>query len=407
MVTITMQNGTKLDENNGAIWAFRFDGQINFEDGQVKAYTESPLSSSSDSVIIMLQLNKGLINPARVVDKSFEDVKAKALEGSDYNNDTGTDDTGTDDGSTELSGEAPGVFDIILGIAIAIFPFAIIIYFWVQRGKPKRSVRTLYKNADYFREAPIAGNLEATFSLARGFSQTKEDGNLIGAAFLKLINAGCLAPINEKTVGFFGKEKESISLRLVHPPELTGITVNMLYDLLVIASSSDQILQERELENYCTRNHAAIMRIIEAAKQDGENTLVQIDSYDNTKKGRPLGLSERGKKLLLDIMGFKKYLLEFSMIGERSIAESIIWQDYLTFATLLGIADKVIEQFEQVYPNATQYSENAHYYYFLAHRYTKSSYYAAQAARSAGSGGHSSFGGGGGFSGGGSGGGTR
>ncbi|HEY5587246.1 MAG TPA: DUF2207 domain-containing protein [Ruminiclostridium sp.] len=411
---ITMQDGTKLDANNGGIWAFGFDGQINFENGQVVAYTKSPLSSSSDSVIIMLQLNKGLINPTRVLDESFEEVKAKALEGSDYDHSTDTvTDTDTDMGgnSPVLPEEEIGVFAYIISFVIFAFifalPFVVIFYFIARRVKAKKEIRTLYNNADYFREAPIAGNVEATFVLAAAFDKKNDDGNLIGAAFLKLINAGCLEPMNEKTIGLFGKEKESISLKLVQPPQFVGVTANMLYDLLVLASSSDQILQERELENYCRRNHTAITRIIDTAKQDGRNTLVQINCYDYSKKAKPLGLSERGKKLLLNIIGFKKYLLEFSLIDERSIAESIIWQDYLTFATLLGIADKVIEQFEKVYPSASQYSENAHYYYLLAHRYTKASYEVAQTARSAGSGGSSSFGGGGGFSGGGSGGGTR
>lgn len=213
--------------------------------------------------------------------------------------------------------------------------------------------------------------------------------------------------MNEKSAGWFGIEKESVSLRLVHPPKFTGITTKMLYDLLVRVSGSDQILQQRELEKYCKTNHNALLGIIEAAKQDGIDTLTQIDSYDVSKKAKPLGLSQRGESLLLNIMGFKKFLLEFSLIGERSIAESIIWQDYLTFAMLLGIANKAIEQFEKVYPEATQYSENAQHYYLLAHSYTQSSYQVAQAARSAGRGGRSSFGGGGGFSGGGFGGGTR
>ncbi|MDD2620907.1 MAG: DUF2207 domain-containing protein, partial [Syntrophomonadaceae bacterium] len=255
-----------------------------------------------------------------------------------------------------------------------------------------------------------AGNLEATYVLAEKFGQAVDDGNLIGAAFLKLINAGCLEPMSEKSIGMFGKEKENISMRLVHTPEFTGVTANMLYELLILASSNDQILQERELETYCTRKKSAIDDILDAAKKDGESTLFEIDSFDESKEAKPLGLSERGKNLLLNIMGFKKYLLDFSLIGERSIAESIIWQDYLIFATLVGIADRVIEQFEKVYPDSTEYSENGHYYYLLAHSFTKASYNAAktaQAVRSGGGGGVSSMFGGGGFSGGGGGGGTR
>lgn len=401
-VKIIMQEGIKLDANNCGIWAFGFDGQINFENGQVVAYTEKPLSSDTDSVILMLQMNKGLINPERTVGQSFETVKARAFEGSDYDHNTGTDNS-----SSVLPEEEYGPYDLTVGAITLTLPVVVIIYFLARGGKRKRKLLAFYKNADYFREAPVAGNLEAAFGLAEDFSQTDDDGNLIGAAFLKLINTGCLEPLSEKTVGLFGKEKENISLKLVYPPEFTGVTANMLYDLLVLASSSDQILQERELENYCSKNHTSIMQIIKAAKQDGKNTLVQIDCYDASKEAKPLGLSQRGEKLLLDIMGFKKYLLDFSLIGERSIPESIIWQDYLTFATLLGIADRAIEQFEKIYPDATAYSENAHYYYLLANRYRKASYETAQAARSAGSGGRSSFGGGGGFRGGGHGGGTR
>ena len=398
-VKIVMQDGIKLDANNAGIWAFGFDGQINFEDGNVVAYTESPLSSSSDSVIIMLQLNKGLINPTRLVDESFEEVKAEAIKGSDY--DSGT---AEDEGSpltTEEESES-----MFIGFVIMALPIVGVIYLLARKGKYEKKLKALYEGANYFREVPIAGDLEATFVLAKEFDQTDDDGDLIGAAFLKLINEGCLEPMNEKTVGFFGKEKESISLRLVHPPQSEGVTVKMLYDLLVLASGDEQILQELELEKYCKKNHKDMLGIIEAAEQAGKNTLMQIESYDTSKEAKPLGLSQHGEDLISNIMGFKKYLLEFSLIGERSIAESIIWQDYLTFATVLGIADKALEQFANVYPDTTQYNQNVNYY-LLAHRYTNASYQAAQTARSSGSGGRSSFGGGGGFSGGGSGGGTR
>lgn len=408
-VHILMQDGTTLDADNCGIWAFGFDGQINFEEGKVIAYTESPLSSDTDSVIVMMQFNKGLIAPVRVVEDSFETVKLKAFEGSDYDSEAPSGDaaSSTEEEDVEYD-EPPGPFEMFLSnlFIIGAVIFSILYILLPKRTKKRRLVK-LFKDVDYFREAPIAGNLEATYVLAKDFRQVNEDGNLIGAAFLKLISSGCLEPMSETKVGLFGKEKESVSLKLIHPPEFSGATCNMLYDLLILVSGKDQILQEEELEKYCTKNYFALLRIIDGAKEDGKSTLTQIECYDPSKRAKPLGLSERGEKLLKNIIGFKKYLLEFSLIGERSIAESVIWQDYLTFAALLGIADKAMEQFEKVYPNPTQYSENAHYYYMLSHRYTKASYHAAQTARSAGSGGSSSHGGGGGFSGGGSGGGTR
>lgn len=407
-VHIVIQDGTALDVDNCGIWAFGFDGQINFEEGQVIAYTESPLSSDTDSVIVMMQLNKGLITPVRVVEGSFETVKEKAFEGSDYDNEAANGDTASSTEEEDVEYDEPaGPFEMFLAALFCFGPLIIIFSLLWHKGAKKRRTVKLFKDVDYFREAPIAGNLEATYVLVKDFRQVNEDGNLIGAAFLKLISTGCLEPMTETKVGLFGKEKESVSLKLIHPPEFSGATTNMLYDLLVLVSGKDLILQEEELEKYCTKNYFAMLRIIDAAKEDGKSTLTQIECYDPSKIAKPLGLSERGVKLLKNIVGFKKYLLEFSLIGERSIAESVVWQDYLTFAALLGIADKALEQFEKIYPNTTQDSVNAHYYYMLSHRYTKASYHAAQTARTAGRGGSSSHSGGGGFSGGGSGGGTR
>jgi hypothetical protein len=415
-VDITTQDGIKLNAENAGIWAFGFDGEINFEESSVFAFTHTPLSSPTDSVIIMQQLNKGLLHPTRLVDKSFAAVKQQAFQGSDYGTGTGGSaaamaEPDASSGPAQPLEEEGGPYDAVIGFAVFALLILAIIYF-VGRNKRrlKKKKRTLYKNAEYFREAPLAGNLEAAFVLAKDFGQTDDDGNLVGAAFLKLINAGCLEPLNEKSVGLFGREKESVSLRLMHPPKYPGITAKLLYDVLIRASGSDQILQQRELEKYCKKNPTALLGIIEAAEQDGSDTLIEINSYDDSKKAKPLGLSPRGESLLMSIMGFKKYLLEFSLIGERSIAESIIWQDYLTFATLFGIANKAIEQFKKVYPEVTAYRVNAESYYLLAHSYTQASYHVAlaeQQARSSGGGGSSSFGGGGGFSGGGSGGGIR
>ncbi|MBP8641150.1 MAG: DUF2207 domain-containing protein [Oscillospiraceae bacterium] len=390
-VKISMQNGTLLDTSNSGIWAFGFEGQIEFQNGQVVAYTEKALSTDTESVIVMLQLNKGLISPTRAVSDSFETVKNRAFEGSDYSSDS------------EKSSEGIGFFTWLLIFAVSAF----VVLAVITAAKRNKKIKALYKNAQYFREAPLGGNIEETFVLAAKYNQASDEGDLIGAAFLKLINVGCLEPITEKSVGFFGKEKESVSLRLVRRPELSGLTADRLYSLLELACGSDRILQEKELEKYCKKNHDSIQEIIDAAKEHGEMMLNKMACYDSSKAAKPLGLSQLGTTLLSNIMGFKKYLLEFSLIAERTIAESVIWQDYLVFATLLGIAEKAIEQFEKVYPVPTQYSENAHYYYFLAYSFRHASYDTAQAARSSGGGGSSSFGGGGGFSGGGGGGGAR
>ena len=50
------------------------------------------------------------------------------------------------------------------------------------------------------------------------------------------------------------------------------------------------------------------------------------------------------------LVGFKKFLLDFSIMPEREYKEVVVWEEYLIFANLLGIADKVSEQFSKIQP---------------------------------------------------------
>ena len=53
----------------------------------------------------------------------------------------------------------------------------------------------------------------------------------------------------------------------------------------------------------------------------------------------------------IHLKGLKKFLLDFSIMPEREYFEVEIWEEYLIFAQLLGIADKVEKQFKKLYPD--------------------------------------------------------
>ena len=153
----------------------------------------------------------------------------------------------------------------------------------------------------------------------------------------------------------------------------------------------------------------------------------------------PLTLT--GQKEYNKLHALAKYMQEFSLLAEHEIPALVIWEDYMVFATAMGIADKVAEQLEIAYPEFKNYSakglgvdgENFLILYFFSRSFrgmtglnfvgnvaniirsvniAEKAAKAAEMARKAGSvfggggkGGGSSFhGGGGGFSGGGFGG---
>lgn len=114
--------------------------------------------------------------------------------------------------------------------------------------------------------------------------------------------------------------------------------------------------------------------------------------------------------------GLKRYMEDFSNMKEKEVPELVLWEKYLIYATVFGIADKVIKQLKVVYPQiADPEYMNSHGYTYMYLMYSGSfrnsfvnslntsvnTSYTNSANYSSGSGSGGGFSGGGGFGGGG------
>ena len=117
------------------------------------------------------------------------------------------------------------------------------------------------------------------------------------------------------------------------------------------------------------------------------------------------------------LYGLKLYLEEFSKMDTKEVMEVHLWDEYLMFAHLFGIANKVASQLKDMYPKEfTEYTENygvdLDTIVFINHISTRSvnaassARSAARAASTARAAAESYSSGGGGFSSGGGGGGS-
>lgn len=396
-INIVLENGTALVEGNSAIWAFGYDGNIEFQNGAVSAYTTRKLSGD-DSMIVMLRLNKGLISPKAEIDTSFDAVTDRAFEGSDY---------GFDD--YDYSYEDDDILATIIGFAVLLCIFGGAVLIITYLVKRKKEIKQFYKETGYFRDVPNDGKIDISYYLARNFDIANEESLIIGALILSMINKGSLEPQLEESVGFFGKVKESVNLKLKSLPDTASEL--SLFNLLSAAAGEDGILQEKELERYSYKYPENINNFIDGIRQSGENGFISLGGFSGRAGNRIGDLSEKGKSELAEIMGLEKFLKDFTLIAERGIAEITIWKEYLIYATLFGIGEKVLTQLEKVYPEKLPEIESYNRNVVIASGYCRSMYMssqrAIQARRTDGGGGRASFGGGGGFSGGGRGGGSR
>lgn len=86
-------------------------------------------------------------------------------------------------------------------------------------------------------------------------------------------------------------------------------------------------------------------------------------------------LSKKGEYDYRVWLGLKKFLLEFSRMTEYGVPELVLWEEYLVYATMMGISKQVCEQLKVVYPQMREgeyldtYWGNSYLYFMLGSHY--------------------------------------
>ncbi len=385
---IRMADGTPLTQDNCGIWAFGFEGQIQFENGIIHAWTDSPLGGGQ-YLTAMVQLQSGLLQPQRVEEGSFQTVKDAAFQGSDY---------------TEAADEPLTAMDIVwMVVSLAAICGGIFGIFALLRARKRAKAKKQLAKIDYFRDAPNGGDLNVSYALGLGLKSCTDESYL-AARVLRLVTLGSLEPELEP-----GK-KNRASMRFVREPHNGDPFDEALYTFLQAAAGADGVLRDSELEDFCCddRHAKTLSDMLESSGHQGELTLSRTGCLKGNKCRRAKDLTPRGQQQRNELLGLKRYLLDFSLLAERDVKETFLWQEYMVYAALLGVAKQVMEQLRQLYPGqlaqVEQYQRylqsTAHWNAYLAGAVERRRQ-ETQAVRFGGGGGIASLGGGGGASGGG------
>ena len=400
-VEIRLADGTPITDETADIWGFGYDGQAEFSDGAILAYTESPIAPENH-VTVLFSLDKGILFPSRQEPGGFEEVKETAFSGSNYDN----------------NGEEVSTFEAIVTTLLSFgLPVGLMIcFFRIKKKHAEKKRKRFTEKFGYFRDVPNEGSLSATYALGRLFDVC-EDGAILATGMLRLIQLGCLSPVETQEIGLMGKTKETVSLRLMGSQhDKMNEYDEYLYTVLEGAAGSDAILQAKELEHFANQNDTLLRAYIQ--KQDSAGRAYLNQKHCLKRWNTPAKLTDltpAGEQELGELIGLKRYLADFSLVAERGIKEMPIWRELLAYAMLFGIADQVAEQMKALYPalssELTDYSQSmmtaCSYHYLLYRNMKQAELQREQEKRSGGGGGFASLGGGGGSIGGGSGGGTR
>ena len=379
--------------NDLYVLGYGYKGYAYVENGKIKMSNVEDEDMNNKYVVSLVKFPLGTFNTDNKFSKynSFQDVYNEARKGSfnyDYDKDKSV--------------------SIIITLIISFFSVFIIIaaiingihsgYGYINNKKIDK------KNTPMFRDIPCNKDIyyaNALISLNTGLFKYKES-NILGAILLKWVR-------EDKIIFKKKDDKDTNIIDLTKNPTFEYDLEKLLFDIMYEASG-DGILETKEFEKWCRRHYEKFLNVFNNITNDGVSKLKNEGHvYKRTNKAECKKKDVMDDKIYVDssrLYGLKLYLTEFSRMDTKEVMEVKLWDEYLMFAYLFVIADKVAKQFKNLYPEVIEQMENANIDYntlIFVNNISNSSVRAASGARAAenyssGGGGGGSFGGGGGGS---------
>ena len=226
-------------------------------------------------------------------------------------------------------------------------------------GKEKRKIN--YKKIDYYRDLPCGNNYLRAYWLIYNYQLGKCDEDLIGSLFLKWIKDG--------NIKFEKKETGSI-IHFINKPKECAEIEEKIYTQMFEASFGnkytgyevDNILSVEEFKIWYKNNYSKVSEWFNQLLDYEVDCLIEEGKIKIEKKKN--GTSYKLKYIVDDSMreealklaGLKHFLTDFTIINNRETMEIMLFDSYLIYASLFGIADKVYDTVSDLYPKSYDFN---------------------------------------------------
>lgn len=307
----------------------------------------------------------------------------------------------------------------IISFCMSILPIIIIIVLAIINSngdygfKAGPEGKKIPKDVSYYRDIPCKGDIFQSYYIAYQYKLIKNKTDILGAIILKWLKQGIIRTENKEQGKVFKKENTVIILDNDANKKFDNIRETELYDMMYVASV-DGILENKEFEKWCKKSYEKILGWFDNIL-DQERSRLVLEGLIKREK-RKAFLSDKYvstpelKEIATNLAGLKKFLLDYTLIMQREAIEVELFEDYLIYAQMMGIAKQVSKQFKELYPDMIEQTNYGSYDNIVYINYCASSgISSANSARAAaqsyssggggfssGGGGSGSFGGGGG-----------
>ncbi|MDD4407165.1 MAG: DUF2207 domain-containing protein [Bacilli bacterium] len=399
-VNIIIRSNIKFSDDI-AVWGYgNYGGTAYVYDGNIEMNSDGKLSSS-EYMTILIKLPKGMFNTTNKIDQDFSYYFDMA-----------------ETGAIKYDENKSNIIDEIVSILVPLIIF-LIIYKAVKLARHSTIKRKIIKkniskgkfdhDLSYYRDIPCNKNIYYAFFIASNYKLNKKDSDFLGAVLLSWIKKGYISIQKRENKTLFKSKEETCIIFNDYPltnKDLESEIYNYMY-----SASKDGILESKEFEKYCKDNFKSILDWFDKIINEQINICISNNLIIEEKKMFTNYLEtneiyEEAKKLA----GLKIFFKDFASMEDKSAIEVHLWEYYLQYAQIFGIAEKVASEFKKLYPDLiTDINYNDIIFINTFSTNSMQSAYSSRAnSYSSGGGGFSSGGGGGGsFGGGGGGGGFR
>lgn len=396
------------------VWGYgNYGGTAYVYDGYIEMQSDGRLSTN-EYMTILVKFPSNTFNTTNTLKHDFDYYYEMAEEGANK--------------YVEKSGiDSIEAFILIINV---FFPFLILLIILIKNGIKSKSAKLHFgregkhisRDVPYYRDIPCKKDIYRAYYIGYKYGLLKNKTDILGAIILKWLKDSIIRIEQRETGTVFKKENTVIVLNETNPENsIENIEERILFKMLYEASK-DGILENKEFEKWCKKSYSRILRWFDSILKEAKSKLIQDSSiiieektFLKVFKYKVHTATAKLKQEAIELAGLKRFLKEYTLIKDREAIEVLMFEEYLIYAQIMGIAKQVAKDFKDLYPEIIEQSSFNSYDNIIFINYCSTrGISVAQTAKSraesysSGGGGFSSGGGGGGsFGGGGGGGGFR
>lgn len=385
-------------EDSTSVWGYgNYGGTAYINNGKIEMDSEGAINSN-EYMTILAKFPSNTFSTNNKISHNFDYYYNMAEEGTEKYSQENTKKYNTIIRNIEWFAE------IILFLCIIISP----IYMMKTKNIKKLKLgkqEKLSKDVPYYRDIPCNKDIFRAYYIGYNYGLLKRKTDIVGSIILKWIKDSIIKI--EKKKGIFGRQKIYINLNLNSVVSFSNIEESRLYNMLYEASK-DGILENREFEKWCEKSCSKVLKWFNDILKKERDLLVKEKKIVlKTKKIFKFFTKEyyvptpELKEEAMQLAGLKKFLNEYTLIKDRQPLEVNLFEEYLIYAQMMGIAKKVSSEFKEVYPKIIELTKFGSYdNIIIIHTYVRHHFFIIRTAAietnlnrySSGGGGRGAFG---------------